>query len=325
MRRRIPGLAIAVVTIVGAAGCGSSSDSTSGASASGSGKTTEVKVGIVPIVDVAPLYLGKQKGFFSSRGIDLAMVSAQGGAAIVPGVVSGQFQFGFSNPTSLMLAQTKGIAVKSVINACTTTGNTTTDVTGVMVKKDSPIKSAKELAGHTVAVNTLKNIGDTVVREAVRKDGGDPSKVKFVEMAFDQMPAALAGGQVDAAWMGEPAQTIARSQGARSVTAPFAETDPELTLATYFTSTKLTQENPDLVKRFKEAVAESLTYASAHQDEARQAATTYTKIDATVLKNLTLPLWPTETNLASVEKLASLGEQDGLFGDAKPDPKALFQ
>lgn len=325
MRRRILGLATAVVTVAVAAGCGSSSGSASGSTASGSDGTTEVKVGIVPIVDVAPLYLGRQKGFFSSRGIDLRMESAQGGAAIVPGVVSGQFQFGFSNPTSLMIAQTKGIPVKSVINACTTTGDTTTDVTGVMVKDDSAIKSAKDLAGHTVAVNTLKNIGDTVVREAVRKDGGDPSKVRFVEIPFDQMPAALDGGRVDAAWMGEPAQTIARSQGARSVTAPFAETDPKLTLATYFTSTRLTKENPDLVKRFKEAVSESLTYASAHQDEARQAATTYTKIDAEVLKKLKLPLWPTETNMASIEKLASLGEQDGLFGDAKPDTKALFQ
>ncbi|NEB01028.1 ABC transporter substrate-binding protein [Streptomyces sp. SID13726] len=325
MRRCILGLATAVVAIAGAAGCGSSSDGTSGSSSSGGGKTTEVKVGIVPIVDVAPLYLGQRKGFFSSRGIDLKMVSAQGGAAIVPGVVSGQFQFGFSNPTSLMIAQTKGIAVKSVINACTTTGNTTTDVTGVMVAKDSPVKSAKELAGHSVAVNTLQNIGDTVVREAVRKDGGDPTKVKFVEIPFEQMPAALAAGQVDAAWMGEPAQTIARAQGARSVTAPFAETDPKLTLATYFTSARLAQQDPDLVKRFKEAVGESLAYASAHQDEARQAATAYTKIDAPTLKKLTLPLWPSETNLPSLEKLASLGEQDGLFGDKKPDLKSLFQ
>ncbi|PAZ12543.1 nitrate ABC transporter substrate-binding protein [Streptomyces sp. SA15] len=325
MRRRILGLAIAVVTVIGAAGCGSSSDETSGSSASASGKTTEVKVGIIPIVDVAPLYLGQKKGFFSSRGIELKMESAQGGAAIIPGVVSGQFQFGFSNTTSLMIAQTKGVPVTSVANGAATTGNTTTDVTAVAVRKDSAIKSAKDLAGRTVAVNTLQNIGDTTVREAVRKDGGDPSKVKFVEIAFDQMPAALDGGQVDAAWMGEPAQTIAKSQGARAVTSPFAETDPKLTVATYFTSAQLAKENPDLVKKFAEAMTESLTYASAHPDEARQILTTYTKIDGQVLKDLTLPDWPAQYDMASLEKLASLGEQDGLFGDKKPDLKTLFQ
>ncbi|MFI6038077.1 ABC transporter substrate-binding protein [Streptomyces sp. NPDC051315] len=324
MRRRILGLAIAVVTVAGAAGCGSSSDGTSGSSSSGDGKTTQVKVGIIPIVDVAPLYLGQTKGFFSRRGIHLEMVSAQGGAAIIPGVVSGQFQFGFSNTTSLMIAQTKGVPVTSVVNGAATNGKVGADVTGVAVKKDSPVKSAKDLAGKTVAVNTLQNIGDTTVREAVRKDGGDPSKVKFVEMAFDQMPAALDGGQVDAAWMGEPALTIAKSQGARVVASPFAETDPKLTVATYFASTQLTKEKPDLVNKFAEAMTESLTYASAHPDEARQILTTYTKIDGAVLKNLTLPSWPAQYDMASLEKLAALGEKDGLFSDKKPDLNALF-
>ncbi|WP_367325856.1 ABC transporter substrate-binding protein [Streptomyces sp. HUAS ZL42] len=323
MQRRVLGLAIAVVTVAAAAGCGSSSG-TGGASSSAGDKTTQVKVGIIPIVDVAPLYLGQKKGFFSSRGIDLKMETAQGGAAIIPGVVSGQFQFGFSNVTSLMIAQTKGVPIKSVVNGTASTGDTGKDISGVAVKEDSPIKSAKELAGKTVAVNTLQNIGDTTVREVVRKDGGDPSKVRFVEMPFDQMPAALDGGQVDAAWVGEPALTIAKGQGARVVASPFAETDPNLTIATYFASTKLAQENPDLVKKFTEAVTESLKYASEHPDEARQIVTTYTKIDGEVLKKLTLPTWPAEYDMASLEKLASLGEQDGIFGGKKPDLDALF-
>ncbi|SPF04828.1 ABC transporter substrate-binding protein [Streptomyces sp. MA5143a] len=323
MRRRVLGCALAVVTVAAAAGCGSSSSS-SGGSPSSDGKTTQVTVGIIPIVDVAPLYLGQKKGFFGKRGIELKMELAQGGAAIVPGVVSGQFQFGFSNVTSLMIAQTKGVPIKSVVNGAASTGDTANDISGVAVKKDSPVKSAKELAGKKVAVNTLQNIGDTTVREVVRQDGGDPSKVKFVEMPFDQMPAALDAGQVDAAWMGEPALTIAKGQGARVVASPFAETDPKLTIATYFTSVKLLKENPDLVKKFTEAMTESLEYASEHPDEARRTLTTYTKIDGAVLKDLTLPTWPAEYDMASLEKLASLGEGDGIFGGKKPDLDALF-
>ncbi|WAU83397.1 ABC transporter substrate-binding protein [Streptomyces sp. Qhu-G9] len=324
MQRRILGLAAVLTTIVAAAGCGSSDSGAGGSSTSGGDKTAQVKVGIIPIVDVAPLYLGQKKGFFGSRGIDLEMVSAQGGAAIIPGVVNGQFQFGFSNTTSLMVAQVKGVPVKSVVNGAASNGKVGGDVTGVAVKKDSSIKSAKDLAGHTVAVNTLQNIGDTTVRESVRADGGDPSEVKFVEIAFDQMPAALDGGRVDAAWMGEPAMTVAKAQGVRVVASPFAETDPKLTVATYFTSAKLQKENPDLVKKFTEAMAESLQYATDHPDEARQILTTYTKISGDVLEKLTLPSWPPDIDTASLEKLASLGERDGLFGDKKPDLDALF-
>ena len=324
MQRRVFGLAVTLATVAATAGCGSSSSGTGGSASSGSGGATQVKVGVIPIVDVAPLYLGQRKGFFSKRGIDLKMVTAQGGAAIVPGVVSGQFQFGFSNVTSLMLAQTKGVPIKSVVNGVASNGKVGADVTGVAVKKNSSIKSAKDLVGKKVAVNTLQNIGDTTVRESVRKAGGDPSKVKFVEMPFDQMPAALDGGQVDAAWMAEPALTIARGQGARVVASPFAETDPKLTVATYFTSTQFLKQKPDLVKKFTAAMTESLEYATQHPDEARQILTSYTKINGTVLQKLSLPSWPTDIDMASLQKLASLGEEDGIFGDKKPDLNALF-
>ncbi|MFD0306593.1 ABC transporter substrate-binding protein [Streptomyces sp. NPDC127119] len=324
MRRRVLGLVAVLTTIVAAAGCGSSDSGAGGSSSSGGNKTTRVKVGIIPIVDVAPLYLGQKKGFFGSRGIELDMVSAQGGAAIIPGVVSGQFQFGFSNTTSLMVAQVKGVPVRSVVNGAASNGKVGADVTGVGVSKDSPIKSAADLAGHTVAVNTLQNIGDTTVRESVRVAGGDPSEVEFVEIPFDQMPAALDGGRVDAAWMGEPAMTIAKGQGARVVASPFAETDPKLTVATYFTSAEVVKRDPGLVKRFSEAMAESLKYATGHPDEARQVLTTYTKIDGDVLAKLTLPAWPEDVDMPSLEKLAALGEEDGLFGDKKPDLEALF-
>jgi NitT/TauT family transport system substrate-binding protein len=324
MQRRVFGLVTAAAVVSVLAGCGSSdSGGGTGTSAAGGGKT-QVTVGIIPIVDVAPLYLGQKKGFFGSRGLELKMVSAQGGAAIIPGVVSGQYQFGFSNTTSLMLAGTKGVPVKSVANGAASNGKVGGDVTGVAVKKDSPVKSAKDLAGRTVAVNTLQNIGDTTVRESVRKAGGDPSKVTFVEIPFDQMPAALDGGRVDAAWMGEPAMTVAKAQGARVIASPFAETDPKLTVATYFTSAKIAKSNPELVRKFTEAMNESLDYATAHPEEARQILTTYTKISGDVLKDLTLPGWPTRVDMASLEKLAALGEEDGIFGGKKPDIQALF-
>lgn len=322
MRQPLARLVIAAVTAVTVAGCGSSGSS-GGDSPSAEGGTTNVKVGIIPIVDVAPIYLGDKQGFFKSRGIELTLESGQGGAAIVPGVVSGQFQFGFSNVTSLMIAQTKGVPIQSVVNGVASTGKDGADFGGVAVSKDSPVKSAKDLAGRTVAVNTLKNIGDTTVRESVRKAGGDPSGIKFTELPFDQMPAALAEGRVEAAWMVEPALSIAKSQGARVVASNYVDAAADLTVATYFTSTKLTKEDPDLVKRFTEAMAESLGYADEHPDEVREILGTYTKIDASLVESLTLPRWPAEVNRESLETLAKLGEEDGLFTKA-PDLDTLF-
>ncbi|WP_320779643.1 ABC transporter substrate-binding protein [Streptomyces sp. CRN 30] len=322
MRRLLAGLAAGAV-LAALPACGSSgSDRTEPADEGPAGVTT-VEVGIIPIVDVAPLYLGEKQGFFEERGLRLSLSPAQGGAAIVPGVVSGQFQFGFSNMTSLMVAQSSGVPVKAVVNGASSSGVEGEDFGGLMVKKGSPVKSPKELEGRKVAVNTLKNINETAVRNSVRQDGGDPDEVQLVELAFDQMPAALESGQVDAAMVVEPALATIKAQGGTEIASSLVDIADELTVAMYFTSAQYAQDNPELVQAFQEATAESLAYADAHPDEVRAIVTTYTKIPAATLERVTLPKWPAEANRASVEALRELGEEDGFFRET-PDLDALL-
>ncbi|MCF2127339.1 ABC transporter substrate-binding protein [Strepomyces sp. STD 3.1] len=322
MRRLFVGLT-AVSVLAAATACGSSDGSGGPDGAGSSGSTTSVEVGLIPIVDVAPLYLGQKKGFFEERGLQLSFASAQGGAAIVPGVVSGQFQFGFSNMTSLMIAQSNGVPVKAVANGIASTGEVGKDFEALTVKGDSPVKSPKDLEGKKVAINTLKNINETAVRASVREAGGDPDEVELVELAFDQMPAALDAGRIDAAMVVEPALATVKSQGGREIASPMIDIAPKLTVAMYFTSTRYAQENPEVVKSFQEATAESLAYADAHPDEVREIVTTYTKIPADVLAKVTLPKWPAEPNRAAIEELARLGEADGLFKES-PDLDELL-
>lgn len=322
MRRRLLIGLTALSVLTAATACGSSgSDSPEGADSSGG--TTTVTVGLIPIVDVAPLYLGQEKGFFSERGLKLEFSSAQGGAAIVPGVASGQFEFGFSNMTSLMIAQSNGVPVKAVANGIASTGEVGKDFEALTVKGDSPVESPKELEGKKVAINTLKNINETAVRASVRAAGGDPDEVDFVEMAFDQMPAALDGGRIDAAMVVEPALATIKNQGGREIASPMVDIAPKLTVAMYFTSTKYAQEEPETVRKFQEATAESLAYADSHPDEVREIVTTYTKIPPEVLAKVTLPKWPAEPDRAAIEELARLGEQDGLFKQS-PDLDKLL-
>lgn len=282
-----------------------------------------VNVGVIAILDVAPIYLGKEKGFFTSRDIELTLTPAQGGAAIVPAVLNGQYQFGFSNVVSLLLARSQKVPLKVVSNGNNSTGVDGKDFGSVLVRADSPIRTAADLAGRNIAVNTLRNIVDTTVRASVRKAGADPATLRFTELPFPDMPAALQGGKVDAAFMVEPFQSVARAQGARSVASSYVDAAPDLTVAAYFTTQSLLDRDPDLVKRFSEAMRESLAYADAHPDEARRVIGTYTKITPEVIAQVTLPKWPAEVNRESVQTLADLALQDGLL-KAPADVAALL-
>jgi NitT/TauT family transport system substrate-binding protein len=214
---------------------------------------------------------------------------------------------------SLLLARSQKVPLKVVSNGNNSTGVDGKDFGSVLVRADSPIRTAADLRGRNIAVNTLSNIVDTTVRASVRKAGADASTLRFTELPFPDMPAALQGGKVDAAFMVEPFQSVARAQGARSVASSYVDAAPNLTVAVYFTTDALLERDPDLVRRFSEAMRESLAYADAHPDEARRVIGTYTKITPEVIAQVTLPKWPPEVNRASVQTLADLALQDGLL------------
>lgn len=311
--------ALAATSVLLLAACGGGGGTSN---ASGKGPAT-VKVSVIPIVDVAPVYLGNQQGFFAEQKLRLRFETAQGGAAIVPAVVSGQVDFGFSNYTSLVLARSKGLPLKVVAPGNASTGVDRKDFGGVVVKSGSPIRTAKDLAGKRVAVNTLNNINDTTVRASIRKDGGDAGNVKFTELAFPDMLAALDKGNVDAVQVVEPFLTTALKNGGRLVASNYVDTAPDLTIAAYFTSQKTAASKPDLVKRFAAAMQKSLRYADQHPEAVRKILGTYTKIDPSVAGALTLPKFPTQVNGTGLRTLENLAVQDGLITKA-PDAEELL-
>jgi NitT/TauT family transport system substrate-binding protein len=207
-----------------------------------------------------------------------------------------------------------------VTNGVSSTGEQGKDFSAVLVKGDSPIKTAADLAGKKVSVNQLKNIGDTTVRASVRKAGGDPANIEFLELAFPDAPAALQNGRVDAIWVVEPFVSQAVSQGARPVAWNYADAAPNLTVAMYFTTSKA---DPDLVKRFTAAMTESLNYAQAHPDEAREILKSYTKIAPEVIAKMTLPKWSPDVNKDSIQTIADDALADGVL-KSKADLAALL-
>jgi NitT/TauT family transport system substrate-binding protein len=322
MRRTIAALAASPLVLTAACG---GSDEAGGTAAGGGegGATQQVTVGVIPIVDVAPVYLGVEQGFFEECGLEVSLESGQGGAAIVPGVVSGEFEFGFSNVTSLLLAASEGLPLQMVANGVASTGEQGNDYGAVIALPGSGIRGPADLAGKRVAVNTLNNIGTTTINESVRQAGGDPSTVQYVELPFPDMTAALQQGNVDAIWVVEPFVAQATAAGGQVVASNFVDTADDLTVATYFTSQQYAQQNPEQVECFAEAMEQSLAYAQENPDAVREILGTYTQIAPEVAEAMVMPQWPTEINEESVQTLADLAVQDGLI-DEVPDLETLL-
>jgi NitT/TauT family transport system substrate-binding protein len=311
---------LAAATVLALAAC-SSGPSDSPAEAPNAAEPTKITVGVIPIVDTAPVWLGVDKGFFADEGLEVTVQPTTGGAASVPGVVAGSYDFAFGNYVSALVANDQGLNLKYVTNGNSTAGNP--DFGAVIVKDDSPIESPADLSGKTVSVNNLQNIGDTTIRTVVEDDGGDSSTIKFVEVAFPDAEAAVTNGQVDAAWVLAPFLDSAVANGARVISYNFSDFDPKLDISGYFTTADTYKNKPELVKAFKTAMNKSLEYSDSHPDEVKQIVTTYTKMTADQLKDMVLPKFNVEFNRDALKKLGEAALSYGTIKKA-PDLDALL-
>ena len=242
----------------------------SAANAPEQGKAQQVKltVGVVPVADVAPLYLGISRGFFSAQRLSIVPKQVQQGSLIINQVISGGLNIGFSNNVSLIAAAAHGIPLRIVA-----AGNQAGPglYSAIFVKAGSPIRVPQDLAGKRIAVNAVANVGPLVVNEALQKEGVGISKISYVAVPFPNMANALAKGQVDAVWAVEPfSGAISAQPGTRRILEPYTLLPKNFPVASYFVSARYLSQNRAVVQRFTTAMNESLRYAQTHPAQVRQ-------------------------------------------------------
>jgi NitT/TauT family transport system substrate-binding protein len=317
-------VALGIVAALVAGGCGDDEEERGGGgSGEAAAEQTTLRVGVIPIADVAPLYLGIKQGFFEDQQLKIEPQLAEGGAAITPAVLSGDFQIGFSNTVSLLIAASKDLPV-TIISQGVLGGKTEEEAwADLLVLKDGPIKEPKDLEGKTIAVNTLKNICEVTIRKSLSDMGVDDSTLKWTEVPFPDMNAALEAERVDGACVVEPFVSQGTAGKAMGIDPFYVNTAPDLTVATYFTSKQYAEENPEVVERFVTAMQESLDYAQQNPDAVRDTLTEYTQIPPEAAASIKLPQWRQDITLDTVELLSQLSLEYGLI-ESEPDLNELI-
>jgi NitT/TauT family transport system substrate-binding protein len=323
--RRWP-VVVACLALLGALALGAcgDDDDDDGGGGGAAAETTTLKVGVIPIADVAPLYLGIDQGFFEQEQLKIEPQLAEGGAAITPAVVSGDFQIGFSNTISLLIAASKDVPVQIISQGVLGGKDESEAWADLLVLKDGPIQSGKDLEGKTIAVNTLSNICEVTIKASLEKEGVAVDQLKFTEVPFPDMNAALEQKRVDGACVVEPFVSQGTAGAAKGIDPFYVRTAPDLTVATYFTTRQYAEENADVVDRFVRAMNKSLEYAQANPDEVRKVLLDYTEIPPEAAEAITLPQWRTDLSVPTIELLSELSEKYGLI-EEQPDLNELIR
>jgi NitT/TauT family transport system substrate-binding protein len=249
------------------------------------------KLGYMKIVDTAPMFVAMERGFFKAAGLELETVPMAGGAVIVQGVTSGDLQIGWTNVISLYQAHVEGFDFKLIAGGATNVKGAN-DTHALLVAKGSPVRNAKDLESKTVAVNTLNNIVHLMAMAWLDKNGAGSAKVRFVEVPFPQMEAALVAGKIDAASVHEPFASAAVAKGvARVLANPWSDVLARFLIASWFASDKWLQKNKQTAQAFISAINRGVDAVNTDAQGSRAAIAKWTGLPPDLATKVTLPVY----------------------------------
>lgn len=222
----------------------------------------------------AQAYYAQDMGFFTKAGLNVKIEQLPSGSAIAAAVSSGDLQYGVGNALPVAQAYLHGIPLQIVGPGAFFYASQSTQF--LVVAPNSAIHTAKDLTGKTVATASLGGLDQVAAEAWIDKNGGQSSSVKFVESAQSLMAAALTEGRIDAGVLQDPALTAARDR-IRILGNAYGSIANVYYQSVWFSTRDFVAKNPQLTRKFDDALAQAGTWATAHPEQAAVILNKYTK------------------------------------------------
>jgi NitT/TauT family transport system substrate-binding protein len=158
------------------------------------------------------------------------------------------------------------------------------DGSTVMVRKDLPAKSLKDLEGRTFAIPSKYSNQNLVIHKLMEDQGVRAESIRFVEMPPPDMPGALASKAIDAYFVGEPQAARAELDGSGRVLYHAKDIWPRFISCVLVVTEKLIAERPAVVKDLVRGIAESGEWAETHRIEAARVVSPYFRQDEKLVR-----------------------------------------
>ena len=290
---------------------GASGSASGGAPASGgAGAVTTVTVGSLPVLDTAGLQVAVKEGFFKAAGLNVVVKSVAQSTAAIPDLLHGSIDvIGGGNYVSFLEAQANGtFAVEFLAPAV----NCSADSFGVVALPSSGIAKAPDLAGKTIAVNLTQNIQTLTTSAVLSADGVNAGSVKYVQVPFPDMVAALKAGRVNAVSAVEPFLSAALAAGGKLVTSTCTGPAAGFPMSGYVTTRSWAQQHPAAAKAFAQALEKGNAYADANPAVTRGVLPGYTSLTPAAAASVPLGDYPATIDSALLQRVATLMKSGGL-------------
>ncbi len=275
-----------------------------------------IRIGYLPVIIQAPLFVGIERGYFADEGIDFELdVIASGNDAVVQ-LAAGNFDVAMGGANAgLFNAAARGLAFTIVAPMH---GEAPPNATPLIISanRTDAITDVADLRGKTVAVHAFGTAIEYWMAEALAQGGLTMDDVNLVAVPFPNMAPALDSGEIDAAVLTEPLVAIAQQQELIAVLSDdFIE---DFVVSFVYMNNDWLTNNPEVAERFMRGYMRAMRDLQGDylQDpEIAAAIEKYTEVPAAVVQQSTPAIFPADgiIPVADLETLQSFYAERGLL------------
>lgn len=237
------------------------------------GQPPVVRVGYNKLWTSPALLVGKNKGFFEGKGIDVRWVSLDSPPQVIEGIASRNLEVGVVTDPPYVVARERGVKFMAVALM----GGPEQPSSGYMVLKETGIKKIEDLKGKIVAVNNYSGNFDLFLRYMLVKHGLTPMKdVQIVEIPLGGAISALIAKKVHATALNPLLTEVALERFGDKVEVLFDYYALDINkdgwnTMTMVMTTDFISKRRDVAKAFMKAYLESVRYYNEDEKRAVQA------------------------------------------------------
>jgi NitT/TauT family transport system substrate-binding protein len=223
----------------------------------------------------APLFFAPS-GIAAKSGIALDVSLFSSSTATAAGCASGALDIGVADPTAIANGVVHGIPFR-VLAACSVYTGTSTSF--LCVARSSSITTGKDFNGATLGAVTLgSSIAYVAVRAWLGSNGADLSTIKFVEMPYAAMAAAIDRGTIAGASIAEPFVSQL-PPGVKVLANPNEALGGRYATSCWFATASWLQRNASLARRLVTSIYDVARWSNEHTAETAVALATATHLD----------------------------------------------
>jgi NitT/TauT family transport system substrate-binding protein len=229
----------------------------------------------LPSDTAGTIYYADELGYFKAAGLDVKITNMTASPPIVAAVASGAGDIGFSVVTSTAVAHERGIPVRFIApGAMWVTANATAEL---VVAKDSALQSAASFNGKTIATTGIADLTYYGTKAWLDRNGANVTSIKWVELSFPEMAAAVAAHRVDAAMIAEPFLEAAKPL-VKFVAPVDDAVAPRFMSTGWIANNDWIKSHPLEAAKFLAVMQKASQWANTHQKESAQILLRNTRI-----------------------------------------------